>query len=300
MPVRIAYIGLVLIWSTTPLAIQWSSPNSPTFALAMRMVIGLICCLAFLWVRGIKPPMDKKYWPIYCVTGLSVFLAMTFVYLSAQSLPSGWISVLHGLNPIFTGIFAYFYLTESTMSKSKILGILLGLFGLMLIFSSSLELNESAILGIFYCLFAVLVTGMCSVFIKRLNKNAKLSGLEINVGGLTITAPLCCVTWLIFSDPFVPVMTWKSALSITYLGAIATTFGFTLYYYLLKNIEATQVSLVTLITPVTALILGSWLNGEPIVANVWFGAILICIGLTFFELGGKARWQQLKKYWRNL
>jgi len=300
MQIRLIYLTLILIWSTTPLAIQWSSLGSPFFAITMRMIIGLVCCWVLVLAQGIRPPTDKKYWSIYCVAGFSVFLGMVFVYISAQTLPSGWVSVLHGLLPIVTGTFAYFYLSESNMSKSKIIGMLLGLAGLVLVFYSSLELNESAVMGIIYCLIAVGIFGFSSVLIKGFNKDTKLSGLEINVGGLTIAAPLCMVTWLFFADPLIPVITWKSALSIAYLGVIATALGFTFYYYLLKKIDATKVSLIALITPVTALILGSWLNDEPIVANVWFGAALICTGLAFFELGGKANWQQLKKYWRNL
>jgi len=285
MSVRIAYIAIILIWSTTPLAIQWSSEESPFFSLAVRMVIGLVCCWVLLRVQGKKLSIAKQYWPTYLASGLSLFVGMSFVYLSAQYLPSGWISVLHGLIPIVTGVSAYLYLDESSLTKPKLVGMLLGFLGL----------------GIISCLIAVIVAGASSVLIKRLNQQANLTGLQVNVGGLVIAVPLFILSWLIISEPLLPSsISLKAALSIAYLGMIATTVGFTLFYYLLKNIEATQVSLIALITPITALLLGSWLNNEPIVANVWLGAVLICGGLVCFEFGGKTNWQALKKYWRSL
>jgi len=301
MSVRIAYIAIILIWSTTPLAIQWSSEDTPFFALAVRMVIGLVCCWVLLRVQGKRLSIAKQYWPTYLASGLSLFIGMSFVYISIQYLPSGWVSVLHGLIPIVTGVCAYLYLDESSLTKPKIVGMLLGFLGLCFVFTSSFDLDHSAIWGIVSCLIAVIVAGASSVLIKRLNQQANLSGLQVNVGGLIIAVPLFILTWLILSEPLIPnSISLKAALSIAYLGMIATTVGFTLFYYLLKNIEATQVSLIALITPITALLLGSWLNNEPIVANVWLGAVLICGGLLCFEFGGKTNWQALKKYWRSL
>jgi len=61
--------------------------------------------------------------------------------------------------------------------------------------------------------------------------------------------------------------------------------GFTLYFYLLKKMEANRVSLITLLTPVLALILGSSLNGEVISMDVLLGSSLIVFGLVLHLWG---------------
>jgi drug/metabolite transporter (DMT)-like permease len=50
-------------------------------------------------------------------------------------------------------------------------------------------------------------------------------------------------------------------------------------------VEATRVALITLITPVIALLLGHILNGEPLQAEVWVGTTAILSGLLLFEYG---------------
>jgi drug/metabolite transporter (DMT)-like permease len=65
--------------------------------------------------------------------------------------------------------------------------------------------------------------------------------------------------------------------------------GFSLYYFLIHAIEASTVSLITLITPVTALLLGMWLNNEAISTHVIMGTACILLGLISFQWGDKLR-----------
>jgi drug/metabolite transporter (DMT)-like permease len=61
-----------------------------------------------------------------------------------------------------------------------------------------------------------------------------------------------------------------------------------LYYFVTKHLTAGTVSLITLITPVMALILGHVLNAERIPAIVWLGIVLIGSGLALNQ------WHALK------
>ena len=304
MSVKLAYLGIILIWSTTPLTVQWSAESDPFFAAALRMLIGLVVCWVVVSVQSIRVPLEKRYLLIYSVSGLSIFFAMSLVYWCAQFIPSGWISVLYGLSPLVTGVLAFYFLQEDSLTVYKVIGMLLGLVGLMLIFVFGSDLNDNALIGIISCLMAVVVTGGSSVWIKRLNQQANLTGLQVNIGGLIIALPLFIMLWLFFSNELIPTVTLRSGLSILYTGTVATALGFSLYYYLLKNIDATRVALISLITPITSLILGSWLNNEPIFKTIWLGAALICLGLICFEMKSSkqraAHRPKLKKYFRWL
>jgi len=75
--------------------------------------------------------------------------------------------------------------------------------------------------------------------------------------------------------------------AIFYLGLIGTGVGFTLYYYLLKRVSASRIALITLVTPITALTVGSWFNNEVLVPEVWMGASLVCAGLLLYEFKPK-------------
>ena len=77
----------------------------------------------------------------------------------------------------------------------------------------------------------------------------------------------------------------QSLYAIIYLAVFGTAIGFPLYFYLLKNINADRIALITLITPVTALIIGALLNDEIISTEVWIGTALILSGLSIYEYG---------------
>ncbi len=63
--------------------------------------------------------------------------------------------------------------------------------------------------------------------------------------------------------------------------------GFTLYFYLLKHLEANRVALITLVTPVLALLIGQWLNGEHLSTEIWIGSLLIVSGLGMHLWGDR-------------
>ncbi len=300
MSITLSYLVVIVIWSTTPLTVQWSGVSSPLYALAIRMLIGVAGCWVLAYFMRVRVPFNKRQVPVYLVTGLSMFAAMTLVYLSAQRIPSGWISVLFGLSPITTGICARIFLRERSLSWNKVLGMCLGFAGLVFVFASGFDVSADAVWGIIMILFAVMVSGLSAVWIKRLNQTANLTGLQTNIGGLTVAIPFYIVSWLCLSDEWFPVLSSKEISSIAYLGLVGTTLGFSLYYYLLKNMEATRVALIALITPISCLLLGSWLNNEPVLLNVWVGAALICSGLISFELQARKSWFGLKKYRQDL
>lgn len=72
---------------------------------------------------------------------------------------------------------------------------------------------------------------------------------------------------------------------------VGSVVGFVLYYYVLRQVQASRVALIALMTPVIALILGQWLNEEIIGAREWLGTLIILAGLAVFEWGGQ--WQRL-------
>lgn len=76
----------------------------------------------------------------------------------------------------------------------------------------------------------------------------------------------------------------KSILSIAYLGVVATTLGFSCYFYVLKHLTATQVAMIALLTPMLALGAGFWFNDEPLTPRIAGGTALILAGMGLPEI----------------
>lgn len=283
MSVPAAYLGIILIWSTTPLAVKWSGEGPGfLFGVTARMAIGTLLCVLLARLLRVGLPWHRAAVRSYAAAAVGIYGAMICVYWGAQYVPSGLISVLFGLTPILTGAFAACWLDERALTPAKIAGSLLGLAGLALVFGGE-HLGGGAVGGLAAVLASVLLHSLSTVWVKR--TGAGLPALTQTTGALLLSLPCYALTWLLL-DPGLPAaLPPRAALAIVYLGVFGSVVGFVLYYYALRRIEAGRMALILLITPVLALLLGHFLNGESFGAPQLAGAGLILSGLLFYEAG---------------
>jgi drug/metabolite transporter (DMT)-like permease len=282
MSVPAAYLSIILIWSTTPLAIQWSATGDGfLFPVMARMAIGLAICVMLLGILRVRMPWHREARMTYLAAGLGIFGTMLCVYWGARYISSGLVALLFGLTPIFTSIAAIFWLDERNFSAGKIVGTLLGLLGLAAIFGSGLSLGEHATAGILVVLVAVIVQSLSLVWVKRIG--ASIPAMAVTSGALMIVAPLFLLGWALFEGTLPPIIAPRAGWSIIYLGVFGSVLGFNFYFYVIKRMEAGQIALITLITPVSALLLGQFLNGETIQGGVWIGAVCVLCGLLIHQ-----------------
>ena len=294
MSVPAAYLGVILIWSTTPLAIQWSAQGASfSFAVMARMLIGLAVCLVLLAATRTAFPFTPAARRLYAVSGLSLFASMLLTYWGALHIPSGLISVIFGLSPLVTGVFAALWLAERTLTPLRIAGLGLALAGLWLIFGQPWPGDGRATLGTLATVAGMALQALGLVWIKRLN--VRVSSLAITTGSLGVAVPCFVLAWLIADAAQLPPdTTLRAAAAIVYLGILGSVVGFTLYYYMIKHLDAGRIALIMLVTPVSALLLGQTLNHERIPAIGWAGIALIGAGLLLYE------WQALRQLRRPL
>jgi drug/metabolite transporter (DMT)-like permease len=280
----VAYIGIILIWSTTPLAIQWSGDGAGyLFGITSRMILGVVVGLMVAGLFNVRLPWHAEARRTYLAAGLGLFFAMTSVYWSSQFIPSGWMSVLFGLAPIVTGLIATVWLAEQTLNATRIVGMLLGLAGLAIMSLGSQQLGPQAAYGILGMMFSVIAYSVSAVAVKRIG--ADVPALATTIGGLMVTVPLLVIVYLLAGESLPAFVSYKAMWSIIYLGIVGSVLGFALYYYVLRHVEATRVALITLITPVLALLLGHLLNGEALQTEAMIGSAGILFGLLLFEYG---------------
>lgn len=279
MQVLLAYLGMVLLWATTPLAIKWSVDGLGVLpSLTARMSVGLFCLLALLLFFNKRLPFTRIAFLAYLAVAVQMYGAMAVVYWAAQFIPSGWISVISGLAPLITAIFAALWLHERSLTIGKFFSYVIGLAGLIIMFGSADELNATAALGIFGVLGSLILQALSAIGIKRVR--SKLPVLTQVTGGLLISLPLYFATCVVFDEHLPQQFSLISFLSMLYLGIIATPAGFFLYYYLLSKRSATQVSLISLASPVLALWLGHSANHEPMTLQIIIGTALILLALV--------------------
>lgn len=281
-----AYLGVVVIWSTTPLGIVWSSQGLDyRQALFGRTMVGVLVAGMMLAALGRPLPRHRGALLTYLVSALGLMGGLMLTYWGARFVPSGLISVLFGLSPLMTGMMAALWLKEDSLGLRKVLGLVLALAGLYAVFNGSLILGSTALPGVAAVLGAVLVQSATLVWIKR--HGTRLDTVPYTFGMLGLAA-IMLSPLAIAAGPLPQVIPLRAGMAVVYLGVFGSVAGFALYYYVTKHLAVGSVSLITLITPVTALILGHVLNAERIPAAVWLGIALIGSGLALNQ------WHTLK------
>jgi len=285
MNVPIAYLAVVLIWSTTPLGIVWSSETvSPTLAVLARMVIAVILGWLIIKLSKIEFPINKVALKLYCYSGLGIFGGMTFCYMAAPYVSSGMMSLMFGLAPVLAGLLAQKILNEPKFGLIRQLAMLISFIGLGFVCSDSLSLDGDSLPGVIYILIAVFFFSLSSVLVKSVD--IKIHAISTTVGALLISLPLFTLVWLLM-DGTLPIESWgeRSIWAIIYLGVFGSLIGFIAYYFILQKLNASTVALITMMTPVIALSLGAYFNNETISGNLMVGALFVIIGLMFYNWG---------------
>lgn len=284
--IMLAYLAVVLIWSTTPIAIKWSSDGvSFIFGVALRMFIGM--CLALILVLLVYKRIQFSHASskAYIASALALYGGMMPVYWGAQFIPSGLVSVIFGLTPMITGYLAWRFIQESSFNGIKILGALAGIVGLAVIFMHSREFAEHYFYGVAAVLLAVLLHSTSAVWVKSLQ--VEMPALMLVAGGLLYSMPLFIISYLIFTPGLPEQVPLRTIAAIAYLGIVGSVLGFVSYYYLLRHLAASTVALITLITPVTALWIGYLFNNERMSLNMYVGTFFVLLGLGLHQWGNR-------------
>lgn len=280
----LAFVVVVLIWSTTPLAIVVSNAElDPYLSLLLRMLISLLFLgLWYGWQR--RPlPFHAQAWPTHLSVGLvGIGMSMTLVYQAAQQLPSSWIALMFGLAPVFTGILEGLVFRGLRLGVWQWLGIGLAFGGLWRIFHDPEHSLNGWSWPVLAMLLATFLHSLSASLVKRVT--TPLPVMDTVMGGLMLAAPMVLVLWLLQGAQLPENWSWATLGAIAYLGLFGSLAGFLLYYQVLRAFSATMSSFITLLAPPLALVWGSLLNDEPLTWPLLTGAGMILAGLALFVL----------------
>lgn len=283
MSIAIAYVTVILVWATTPLGIKWSSEGfAPLAGAFWRVLIAAIVAACLAKVMRISVPLHKKALYSYGAANIGLFLGIGAVYVGAVYLPSGLISVLFGLSPIVSSVMARYLLDEPPFGIAQWVALGLALTGLLVVFQGDMLLFQQSYFGLLLVVFAMLCFCLSGVLIKKID--ADLHPVAQTTGSLVFATPLFGLVYC-FVGESVTNVTEKSAMAIVYLALFGSILGFLSYFYVLQRLSATSVALTTLVTPVLAIALGVFFNGEVLSYSVVLGAALISGGLCVYYWG---------------
>lgn len=253
----------------------------PLWVSAFRVSIGALGCWA-VFVALRKPlPGELKLYGGFLILGI-IGYAIPFALfpLSQQHLASGVAAIINALTPITTVIVSHFWRGGEKATWLKSLGVVAGFIGAAILALPALQAGgTSQLWAIGACLLATLCYAITLNLSRRFAKIDPTTTATLSLSGASIAA---LVAAFIFEGaPVVTrIETWGAALGI---GLIATAFAFQVMFRILPRIGATNFTMVTLIAPVSAIVLGFTLLGEQVRLEHVLGMVGIFVGLLLID-----------------
>ena len=278
----VTFCLLCIIWGSTWLAIKIGLEDSPPFLSAgLRFLIASLILTITILLKRISISYGKKDWFLMILTGVIVGIGYGAVYWGEQYIPSGLTAVLFSTFPLFVALFSHFTIPGERLSFRTIAGITGGLFGVVLIFSDNLTLGASARLwGAIALLFSAADLAASNILVKR--GLTQVNPFVLTAVQMFFGAFILLISGLLWERPSDFLITLNSVGALLYLSLIGTVIAFVMYYWLLKRIQVTRISLIVLITPVVAVFLGWNLLGETMNGRMIVGSSLVlgCVALA--------------------
>ncbi len=284
------YAMLCFIWGSTWLAIRFGLETlTPIYSAGLRFSLASFFILILMKIRGVKLQLDKISIRLYLIMGfLSFVIPFGLVYWAEQYVPSGMASVLFAVFPFFVAIFSFIFIASESFDIFKILGIVIGFSGIVIIFSDSFtgDINYYLI-GMFAIVLSAIMQAGIAITIKKYGYH--LNPLSMNFVPMLIAGISMLVIGLAFEDTSTNSFELNAVLSILYLAFFGSVITFTSYYWLLKKINIVILSLTAFITPITALILGYIFYNEQLSTNDFVGSAFVLFGVFGANFGNLLR-----------
>ena len=277
--VVLAFSLLVVFWGSSFAVVKIGLDYSPPLLFAgLRILLGGLAMVlaAILW--GGSPNL-RRDWPVFLL--LALFNAVLFVGLQTYAilyLPSGSAAVLVYLQPILVGVLAWLILGEP-LSAAKLVGLLLGFSGIVAVSMGSITGAENAIstVGIIFGAGSALSWALGTVYFKKYE--ARISTLwavamTFLVGGMVLTVlGLLVERWkdISWSGEFVA--------SLLYSGLVGISLAWVIWFALVRAGEASRVAAYVFAVPLSAVLIGVVILGEPLGYTLLIGAALVLSGI---------------------
>jgi drug/metabolite transporter (DMT)-like permease len=278
----LVWLILCLIWGSTWIFIKIGLQDLPpiTFAVA-RFVLSVGILLPIIYFQKLPLPRTATEWRLIVITGLLQFtINYSTVFWAEQYITSGLAAVLQAMITVFGLALAWIFLPAEQITKLKVAAVLIGIAGVGVIFIDQLRVESVwAFAGSVAIVVGAYAAAQASILIKA-------KGTDLHPASLLCAQMLCGLPPIVLyafiaeGNPLGHNWTCRAVLSVVYLSIAGTIAAFWLYYWLLARIESTKAMMISLVTPLIAVLLGSLVLGEMLPTQTILGGLLILASIS--------------------
>jgi len=250
-----------------------------------RVSLAALTLFIFIKFKGEEFPLGWPFVSAFLLMGFfNNLIPFSLLFWAQTSIPSGLASILNATTPIFSILVAHFLLADEKMAANKVAGVVLGFAGVAVLFGGNALTGVSVTtLGIAACLGAALSYGFASVFGRRFRALGVTPSIGA-LGQLSATTIMMLPIVIFIDQPWsLPIPGNQALLAIVALAVASTALAYLIYFQILESAGAVNAALVTLVIPVTAILLGTVFLDEELASRHYVGMALILAGLIAID-----------------
>ena len=282
--ILLAFAIIYVVWGSTFLAIRVGVRDVPPFLLAaMRFLIAGAVLYSWTIARGEPSPNGRQWASIALLAFLIFVLDYGFLFWAEQRVPSGIAAVMMATTPAFMAVSEIVFLRTQRLTLRLALALLIGIGGVVVLMSRSLNLGGTPIdsMGAVALIVASMSWSVASALMRRLPLPASKvmsSGAQMFAGGVFLGfTSVGLGEFRNFHPSSVSRGAW---LSLVYLIVAGSIIGFTAYVWLLHHESPTKVGTYAYVNPVVAVLVGYLLGGEALSLRTILGSLFVLISVV--------------------
>jgi drug/metabolite transporter (DMT)-like permease len=277
-------ILLGLLWGGSFFFARVAVQHVPPLTLALsRFVIAALALHLYLRGRnGFYQTLRSRAGAFLLLGLFNNVIPHSFIFIGQTHIGAGLASILNATTPVWTVLIAHGLTRDEKLTPRKLTGVVLGLVGAVLLFSPHLGAGADAPLwALALPLLAAVSYGFAAIFSKRFRG---VDPTAIAAGQLTASTLIMAPVALGIDQPWSLPMPPASALAaMLALALVSTAFAYILFFRIIGLAGATNASLVTLLVPPSAILLGMIFLGETLEWVEWAGMVVIALGLVVLD-----------------
>jgi drug/metabolite transporter (DMT)-like permease len=274
---------LSVLWGGSFLFAKIAVAEVPPLTLAWcRVALSALILLTLARALGPAMPRDGLFWRNVAIMGLcNNVIPFSLIFWGQQEIGAGLAAILNAMTPVFTVLVAHVATADERLGAQKILGVALGIAGVVFL------VGQDALGGLGHHLWAELAVlgaalsyGIAGVFGRRFKP---LPPLNVAAGQLSASSLWLLLPMLLERPWLMPPPGGKAIAAIVALALLSTALAYLIFFRILRRAGATNLSLVTLLIPASAILLGALVLGERVASHHLAGMGLIALGLVAID-----------------
>ena len=284
----ILLIILSLIWASAFFNIKISTYSfGPVTIAFLRVFFGSIPVILLCYYKKIKIEAFSKDWYWFAAIGfINLVVPFFLIAYGVKSVQSNLAAILMSTTPISSTILGHFYTKNEKFNFVKTIGVLIGFFGIIYLFSDNIVINENN----YVSALLILLGSTCYVIGGVLTLKISKKRNENVTGSILIWATLILLPLVSFLEqPWNIIPRLDSTISVIYLGIVSTGVAWLLRFKILKENGLIFQSQVAYLIPIFGVILSYIFLKEVITTKVLISLLAIVAGIYFVKKGDQKK-----------